>query len=119
MGGDRQGWRNDDRWDRKFEGQKFSEWSAEEKDEVNNRVKDWANAPATARISRRRSTITSSTGGRSKAAAARLAASERKAFLEIAHGFATRNPKQVYAFISRHYNSNNHKGKWSEEKRRS
>ena len=111
--------RNDDRWDRKFEGQKFGEWSAEEKDEVNTRVKDWANAHGHGTdfeaqkhdyLFNRRT----KQGGRG----ARLAASERKAFLEIAHGFATRNPKQVYAFISRHYNSNNHKGKWSEEEKK-
>jgi len=49
---------------------------------------------------------------------AKLPDSERKAFLEIATGFPTRNPKQIYGYVSRHYDSDNYKGKWSDEEKK-
>ena len=51
-------------------------------------------------------------------AASKLPDSERKAFLEIATGFPTRNPKQIYGYVSRHYDSDNYKGKWSDEEKK-
>ena len=110
--------KSNDVWDKKFEGQRFGEWSAEEKDSLKNRIKDWAAAHGELTnfeagnfefLFKRRQ----KQGGRG----AKLADSERKAFLEIAHGFDTRNPKQIYGFISRHYDSTNYKGKWTEEEK--
>ena len=99
-------------------GSRFGEWSAEEKESLKNRIKDWAAAHGELTnfeagnfefLFKRRQ----KQGGRG----AKLADSERKAFLEIAHEFATRNPKQIYGFISRHYDSTNYKGKWTEEEK--
>ena len=36
--------KSNDVWDKKFEGQRFGEWSAEEKESLKNRIKDWAAA---------------------------------------------------------------------------
>ena len=110
--------RKDDVWDKKFEGQLFGSWSAAEKEELGSRIKDWAakhgHSDDLAKgeydfLFQRRL----KQGGRG----ARLSESERKAFLEIAKDFPTRNPKQIYGFATRYYDPNSHKGKWSEEEK--
>ena len=112
------GERKDDVWDKKFEGQLFGSWSAAEKGELQSRIKDWAAAHGHSDslekeeydfLFKRRL----KQGGRG----AKLDESERKAFLEIAKDFPTRNPKQIYGFATRYYDPNNHKGKWSEEEK--
>ena len=112
------GERNDDVWDKKFEGQLFGSWSAAEKGELESRIKDWAAAHGHSDslekedydfLFKRRL----KQGGRG----AKLNESERKAFLEISKDFPTRNPKQIYGFATRYYDPNNHKGKWSEEEK--
>ena len=112
------GERNDDVWDKKFEGQLFGSWSAVEKGELESRIKDWAAAHGHSDslekedydfLFKRRL----KQGGRG----AKLNESERKAFLEISKDFPTRNPKQIYGFATRYYDPNNHKGKWSEEEK--
>jgi hypothetical protein len=112
------GERKDDVWDKKFEGQLFGSWSAAEKGELESRIKDWAAAHGHSDslekedydfLFKRRL----KQGGRG----AKLDESERKAFLEIAKDFPTRNPKQIYGFATRYYDPNNHKGKWSEEEK--
>ena len=110
--------RKDELWDKKFDGQLFGGWSKAEKLDLRGRVKDWAAAHGHSDsfekgeyefLFKRRH----KQGGRG----AKFDDSERKAFLEIAKEFGTRNPKQVYGFITRHYDSNNYKGKWSEEEK--
>lgn len=106
-------------WNPKIEGQKFGEWSKDEKEELDARIKEWAmahgkiddynNKKFDFLMQRRQKQ-----GGRG----AKLPDSERKAFLEIATGFPTRNPKQIYGYVSRHYDSDNYKGKWSDEEKK-
>ena len=112
------GERKDDLWDKKFEGQLFGGWSDTEKELLKERIKDWAAAHGHSDafdkeewefLFKRRH----KQGGRG----AKMEDSERKAFLEIAKDFGTRNPKQVYGFITRHYDPNNYKGKWSEDEK--
>ena len=96
----------DEAWNPKIEGQKFGEWSKDEKDELDRRIKEWAmahgkiddynNKKFDFLMQRRQKQ-----GGRG----AKLPDSERKAFLEIATDFPTRNPKQIYGYVSRHYDS--------------
>ena len=109
----------DEAWNPKIEGQKFGEWSKDEKDELDRRIKEWAmahgkiddynNKKFDFLMQRRQKQ-----GGRG----AKLPDSERKAFLEIATDFPTRNPKQIYGYVSRHYDSDNYKGKWTEEEKK-
>ena len=73
--------KSNDVWDKKFEGQRFGEWSAEEKDSLKNRIKDWAAAHGELTNFEGKLRSSSSNVGRSRAAAAPFADSERKAFL--------------------------------------
>jgi hypothetical protein len=86
--------------------------------ELKDRIKDWAaahdclddfNSEKYEFLFKRRK----KQGGRG----AKLADSERKAFLEISTDFPTRNPKQIYGWISRHLDPDNYKGKWSDEEK--
>tara|TARA_B100001142_G_scaffold226744_2_gene224863 strand:+ start:3147 stop:4511 length:1365 start_codon:yes stop_codon:yes gene_type:complete len=115
------GYRNtvaDVNWDCKMEGQKFGPWSASEVADIKARIKDWANAHGHSGdvesgnfdfLFGRRQKL----GGRG----AGLSDAERKAFLEIATGFPNRNPKQIYAYVTRHLDPSNYKGAWTEEEK--
>eukprot|EP00227_Mantoniella_beaufortii_P006952 CAMPEP_0197610412 /NCGR_PEP_ID=MMETSP1326-20131121/53269_1 /TAXON_ID=1155430 /ORGANISM="Genus nov. species nov., Strain RCC2288" /LENGTH=416 /DNA_ID=CAMNT_0043178927 /DNA_START=178 /DNA_END=1425 /DNA_ORIENTATION=- len=108
----------DESWDKKIDGQKFGEWNPSEVDALKERIKDWAaghgclddfkNEEYGFLFKRRQKQ-----GGRG----AKLADSERKAFLEISTDFPTRNPKQIYGWISRHLDKDNYKGKWTDEEK--